>query len=100
MEQFHMSLIHFLDGAQTDILIVMTRYLIRQSCTLDLQHLTCVCDQVDCSRHPIGMTVFFRHDLPIKQSYALPAHCFRNFCAAFNEWPVSPTDKTETRVRG
>jgi len=26
------------------------------------------------------------------------AHCFRNFSAAFNEWPVSPADKTEART--
>jgi len=26
------------------------------------------------------------------------AHCFRNFSATFNEWPVSPADKTEART--
>jgi len=75
---------------------------IRQSDIFDLQRcLTYIRDQIDCSRHPIGMTVFFRTScmgLQSNNSRMRAGHCFRNFCAAFNEWPVSPTDKTEAHA--
>lgn len=62
----------------------------------------CVREQVDCTRHPIGMTVFFRpyHACSSNQAILLcvSRSYFRNFCSAFNEWAVSRIDKVDARV--
>lgn len=83
-------------------IIITARFLsLDRSRTFDLrwQRLTHVTRQnrlLSSSNWHDSIFPAFVHSHPIKQfSYA---HCFRNFCAAFNEWPVSPTDKTEART--